>query len=69
MSAPGLNKQAICIAGESGAGKTESTKQNLKALTMLGLFDPKKPDEKPPASEIVTKIMACNPVLESWGNA
>jgi myosin heavy subunit len=53
-------KQSIVISGESGAGKTESTKYCMQLLTALG---PRK------SHSIEEKILAANPVLEAFGNS
>ncbi|CXJ03190.1 myosin A [Plasmodium berghei] len=58
----GVNKsQTIIVSGESGAGKTEATKQIMKyfASSKNGNMD----------LYIQTAIMAANPVLEAFGNA
>jgi myosin heavy subunit len=46
-------------SGESGAGKTEATKQCLNYLAYLAGS----------ATGIQTKILKASPVLEAWGNA
>jgi myosin heavy subunit len=46
-------------SGESGAGKTEATKQCLSYLAYLAGS----------ASGIQTKILKASPILEAWGNA
>jgi myosin heavy subunit len=56
--------QAICISGESGAGKTESTKRCLAFITTLN-----KQRRSTNFVPIEQKIMACNPILEAFGNA
>lgn len=53
-------KQAIVISGESGAGKTESTKYCMQLLTSLSHQD---------THPIEAKILACNPILEAFGNS
>ena len=58
--------QAIVISGESGAGKTENAKLAMAFLTGLseaesGIVDP--------TDLIEERIMACNPILEAFGNA
>ncbi|KAL8425451.1 hypothetical protein Efla_006850 [Eimeria flavescens] len=58
----GLRKsQTIVVSGESGAGKTETTKQLMKyfASARSGNLD----------TRIQQAIMAANPVLEAFGNA
>lgn len=61
-------KQAICISGESGAGKTYGTRLCMAFITSL--FE----DEDAGKSgendvPIEDKILASNPVMESFGNA
>lgn len=53
-------KQAIVISGQSGAGKTESTKYCMQLLTSLSHKE---------THQIETKILACNPILEAFGNS
>ncbi|GIX62626.1 myosin F [Babesia caballi] len=55
--------QTILISGESGAGKTESTKFAMKYLAIAGA----ESIEKKSAAEL--KVLESNPLLESFGNA
>ena len=57
--------QAIVISGESGAGKTENTKFAMKFLTSLNSARGENSTEP----SIEDKILACNPILEAFGNA
>ncbi len=58
-------RQAIVISGESGAGKTESAKVAMNFLTDLG----KQSGGGTDVGDVGEKILACNPVLESFGNS
>ena len=59
-------KQAICISGESGAGKTVGTKLCMAFITSL--FEGEE-GEKSNEVPIEDKILGCNPVMESFGNS
>ena len=64
-------KQAICISGESGAGKTVGTKLCLNFMATLVDAAKKDPSKEQPARGLLIgdKILSCNPILESFGNA
>jgi len=63
--------QSILISGESGAGKTESTKIVMKYLTTLGTahIGDDGAEEKAGDMSIMTKVLQSNPILEAFGNA
>jgi myosin V len=60
--------QAILISGESGAGKTESTKIVMTYLTTLGQMGMGEEEEGGEMS-VMQKVLQSNPVLEAFGNA
>jgi len=71
MMAPERKSQSVLISGESGAGKTESTKIVMLYLTTLGtahVGDEGK-TEKDGDLSIMTKVLQSNPILEAFGNA
>ena len=59
-----LNKtgesQVVVISGESGAGKTESTKLVMQYLAAVN---------KSPSNLVTEQILEASPLLESFGNA
>lgn len=69
--APERISQSILISGESGAGKTESTKIVMLYLTTLGtahIGDDGK-EEKAGDLSIMERVLQSNPILEAFGNA
>ena len=65
--------QSIVISGESGSGKTESSKIVMKYLAMCGQPTKKGSTEERRASaqlnSLSEKVLSCNPILEAFGNA
>ncbi len=65
--------QAVLISGESGAGKTETTKKVLAFLASVApAGSPSNGQQQSPSSQHVSienKILQSNPLLEALGNA
>ena len=60
--------QSLIISGESGAGKTEATKNAMECITYyFSKFKINKNNDNEISLE--KKILNCNPILEAFGNA
>lgn len=66
MMAEGRKSQSILISGESGAGKTESTKIVMLYLTTLGAGNTAGSEAD---LSTMDRVLQSNPVLEAFGNA
>ena len=62
-----VRNQAIVISGESGAGKTESTKFIMSYLARVTLLDNEA--SRSGVGELEQKVLDTNPILEAFGNA
>ena len=60
------HSQSVLISGESGAGKTETTKKVLEYLAAVAGAGTGAASDKP---SIEKQILQSNPILESFGNA
>jgi len=63
---PVKQNQAILISGESGAGKTESTKIVMRYLTAVGNQTGSSDFEQ---GSVMDRVLQSNPILEAFGNA
>lgn len=59
--------QSILVSGESGAGKTETTKILMSHLAAAGSDSVKEASSK--ESTIIDRVLDANPLMESFGNA
>eukprot|EP00927_Polykrikos_kofoidii_P034051 TRINITY_DN28881_c0_g1_i1.p1 TRINITY_DN28881_c0_g1~~TRINITY_DN28881_c0_g1_i1.p1 ORF type:complete len:1724 (+),score=363.79 TRINITY_DN28881_c0_g1_i1:63-5234(+) len=57
-----MKSQTVLISGESGAGKTETTKHVMKFLAMAGSTDNE-------VTSVEKQVLESNPLLEAFGNA
>lgn len=61
--------QSILISGESGAGKTETTKIVMLYLTTLGAASSEEGTTDSAEDSTMQRVLQSNPVLEAFGNA
>ncbi|CAH0489064.1 unnamed protein product [Peronospora farinosa] len=60
----GAANQSILVSGESGAGKTETTKFVMNYLATISQHKDTSAD-----SNVMQQVLSSNPILESFGNA
>ena len=61
--------QALVVSGESGAGKTETTKIALRCLAKLGGGGSARVERGALFDSVEAVLLAANPALEAFGNA
>merc|ERR1719266_1935619 len=61
--------QSMLITGESGAGKTENTKKVISYLAAVAAPKKKATGDGDKKASLEDRIVATNPILESYGNA
>ncbi|KAJ3239300.1 Myosin type-2 heavy chain 1 [Chytriomyces hyalinus] len=61
--------QSVIVSGESGAGKTQSTKYIMQYLAVVDSLTKARSEAKILKSETEDAVLASNPILESFGNA
>lgn len=61
--------QSILVSGESGAGKTETTKIIMRFLASVAGTKQAKTKLKPKCVTIEKQVLQSNPILEAFGNA
>ncbi|XP_032801914.2 unconventional myosin-X-like [Petromyzon marinus] len=64
-----LDSQCVLISGESGAGKTESTKLILNFLSETSQGAGKAAQSGPTNTNVETAILESSPIMEAFGNA
>ena len=71
ISTKGVLDQAIIISGESGAGKTESTKRILEYYAFITRMKsiPVESDNNVVEMPLEQRVLNVNPLLEAFGNA
>ena len=61
--------QSILVSGESGAGKTETTKIIMSHLAVAGAMLASTTTGSSSHKSIIDRVLHANPLLESFGNA
>eukprot|EP00456_Euglypha_rotunda_P059034 TRINITY_DN491_c0_g1_i6.p1 TRINITY_DN491_c0_g1~~TRINITY_DN491_c0_g1_i6.p1 ORF type:complete len:1622 (+),score=360.31 TRINITY_DN491_c0_g1_i6:67-4932(+) len=61
--------QSIIVCGESGSGKTESAKYQMRFLAFTTTSSSKDKSEFEAADKVGQQVLDANPILESFGNA
>lgn len=68
VSKTSARNQAIIISGESGAGKTESTKVIMSYLAKITLMM-ENGTKSTPVGQLEQRVLNTNPILEAFGNS
>jgi len=61
--------QSVLVSGESGAGKTETTKLIAQFLANVGTGVAELSVQRKPLSRVERSVLGSNPLLEAFGNA